>query len=438
MDERVETRTVPSFTELLAVFLKIGFLGFGGPAGQIALMHREIVDERRWLDEERYLAALNYCMLLPGPEAQQLATYIGWHLHGVRGGLAAGLLFILPGFVVITAIAAVYAAFGDVPVVEALFYGLKAAVLAIVVEALIRISRRALKSWLAYGLAAAAFLAIYALHVPFPVIIVAAGLIGALAFRRDGASPAPSPAAERPGLAAALRTAATWIAVWASLPLAVILASGSDTVFARLAAFFSVMAVVTFGGAYAVLAYVAQEAVQTHAWLSAREMLDALAMAETTPGPLILVLVFIGYLAGSRQPGLLDPVSGGLLGAVLTAWVTFAPSFLWIFVGAPFVDHIIRSPRLKAALSAVTAAVVGVILNLTVWFALHVLFARVPTVRIGPLTPAIPDLSSLDPVALALSAIAAVLVFRLKAGLAVTLGTAGALGLLARAVTSGL
>ncbi|WP_181703428.1 chromate efflux transporter [Chthonobacter albigriseus] len=424
----------PSFADLVSVFLKVGLLGFGGPAGQIALMHRMIVEERRWLDEERYLAALNFSMLLPGPEAQQLATYVGWHLHGVRGGVAAGLLFVLPGFVIITVIAAVYAAYGDVPMVAALFYGLKAAVLAIVVEALVRIARRALGSGFAYGLAAAAFVAIYALHVPFPLIVLGAAVIGAI---RGGAANGVSlpPPARRPGFGHTLRTAATWVAVWGALPLALALLTGFDGIFARLGAFFSTMAVVTFGGAYAVLAYVAQAAVETEGWLSAREMLDALAMAETTPGPLILVLVFVGYLAGFRNAGGLDPVVGGLLGALVTGWVTFAPSFLWIFVGAPYVDAIIRSPRLKAALSAVTAAVVGVILNLSVWFALHVLFREVPRTPVGPFNLDLPVLASVDGTAVALSAVSAVLVFGLKAPLWVTLTTAAALGLLAHAVS---
>ncbi|WP_181705104.1 chromate efflux transporter [Chthonobacter rhizosphaerae] len=420
----------PTLSDLAAVFARVGVLGFGGPAGQIALMHRMIIDERGWLTERRYLAALNYCMLLPGPEAQQLATYVGWHLHGVRGGLIAGLLFVLPGFVVITAIAAVYAAFGETPLVDALFFGLQAAVLAIVVEALIRIARRSLTSPLALGLAGAAFLAIFALHVPFPVVILVAAAVGAV-FGRGVARPVDAGDPPRPRSAAGtVRTALVWLSVWGSLPLLVALATGFDGTFARLGAFFSSLAVVTFGGAYAALAYVAQAAVATYGWLTAPEMLDALAMAETTPGPLVLVLVFIGYLAGFREPGGFDPVTGGLLGALVTAWVTFAPSFLWIFVGAPYVERIIASPRLGAALSAVTAAVVGVILNLTVWFALNVLFREVGTATAGPVSVSAPVLASLDPAALALSIVAAVMVFRLKAGLTVTLAVSAALGLL--------
>ncbi|WP_075214198.1 chromate efflux transporter [Mongoliimonas terrestris] len=420
----------PTLGALAGVFARVGLLGFGGPAGQIALMHRMIVDERGWLTERRYLAALNYCMLLPGPEAQQLATYVGWHLHGVRGGLVAGTLFLLPGFVLITAIAAVYAAVGETPLVEALFLGLKAAVLAIVVEALIRIGRRALTTRLALGLAAAAFLAIFVFRIPFPLVILAAALIGAVAGRGTpraldtGDPPRPR------GAAGTVATAATWIAVWAFLPVLVALVTGLDGTFARLGAFFSSLAVVTFGGAYAALAYVAQAAVETYGWLTAPEMLDALAMAETTPGPLVLVLVFIGYLAGFREPGGLDPTVGGLLGALVTAWVTFVPSFLWIFVGAPHVERILASPRLGAALSAVTAAVTGVILNLTVWFTLNVLFTRVETVAVGPLALTVPDPASLDVTALGLALVAAVLVFQVKAGLAVTLGASAALGLL--------
>lgn len=430
MDDSVDSRH-PSFRELVTVSAKIGFLGFGGPAGQIALMHRLVVEERRWISEERYLAALNYCMLLPGPEAQQLATYIGWHLHGIRGGLVSGLLFVLPGFVLITVIASVYAAIGSLPLVEALFYGLKAAVLAIVVEALIRIGKRALKDRFAVGLAAAAFLAIYVFAVPFPVIVLAAALLGA--WRTWGqVRPLLAVRSEPMPHAHTRATILTWATVWASLPLAVVLATGWESVFAKLAGFFSVMAVVTFGGAYAVLAYVAQAAVGTFGWLTPGEMLDALAMAETTPGPLILVLVFVGTLAGARDPGVLDPVLGGLLGAVVTAWVTFAPSFLWIFAGAPWVDRIIASPRLKSALSAVTAAVVGVILNLTVWFALHVLFASVPKLTYGPVSVSLPDPATLDPVALVLSLVAALMVFRLHAGLVKTLGLAALLGLAVR------
>jgi chromate transporter len=424
----------PPFKDLLTLFARVGVLGFGGPAGQIALMHRMIVDERRWMAEDRYLAALNFCMLLPGPEAQQLATYIGWYLHGIRGGIAAGVLFVLPGFLLITAIASVYAAFGDVPLVQAVFFGLKAAVLAIVVEALLRIARRALTGRLAVALAGGAFIAIFAFAAPFPLIVLAAGLIGAIVGTTAPLSPRePAPAAI--SLGATIGTALTWLAVWAALPLAMVLAAGPDTVYARLAAFFSTMAVITFGGAYAVLAYVAQAAVETYGWLTAREMLDALAMAETTPGPLILVLVFVGYLAGFRAPGPLDPVAGGLLAALVTAWVTFAPSFLWIFVGAPYVERILRSPRLKAALSAVTAAVVGVILNLTVWFGLHVLFGTVTRYEAGPIAMPIPVPGTLDIAAAGLSVLAAVMVFRLKASLTVTLSASALLGL---AVTFGL
>ncbi len=422
----------PSLGELASTFGRIGALGFGGPAGQIALMHRVLVDERGWVSEQRYLAALNYCMLLPGPEAQQLATYVGWHLHGVRGGLVAGGLFVLPGFVFITALAAVYAAFGETPFVGALFYGLKAAVVAVVLEALVRIARRALKTTLAFGLAGAAFVALFAFRAPFPLVVAAAALAGAFA-RRDAPGPvaAGDPPRPRPAGGAA-RTALAWLAVWASLPAAAAAATGCDGTFARLGAFFSGLSVVTFGGAYAALAYVAQAAVARYEWLSASEMLDALATAETTPGPLVLVLVFIGYLAGYRRPEGLAPTLGGLLGALVTAWVTFAPSFLWIFVGAPYVDRVLASPRLGAALSAVTAAVVGVLCNVTVWFALHVFFREVGRFEAGPLALALPAPGSLDPVALVLAGVAALMVFRFKAGLVATLGVAAALGLAAR------
>jgi len=436
------------FREAFGVWLKIGLLSFGGPAGQIALMHRILVDEKKWIGEARFLHALNYCMVLPGPEAQQLATYIGWMLHRTAGGLAAGLLFVIPGAIVILALSTVYAGFQAIPLVQALFFGIKAAVLAVVIEALIRIARRALKNAWMYALAAAAFVGIFFLDIPFPIIVAAAGLLGYLGGRwrpdrfivvkpHGAAADAAPRAAElaldaRPRVTAA-KTAATiaiWLAVWLA-PVAVLWAAlGWRNPFTEIGAFFSTMAVVTFGGAYAVLAYVAQEAVATYGWLSAHEMLDGLGLAETTPGPLILVLEYVGYLAGFRQPQGLNPYLAGTLGALLTVWVTFAPSFLWIFAGAPYVERTRRMQGFSAALSGITAAVVGVILNLTVWFALNVLFAAVETVRWHGIRLYVPELASLDWAALALSATAILAMLRFKLGMIPTLAAAAALGAL--------
>ncbi len=435
-----------SFGEAFRVWLKIGFLSFGGPAGQIALMHRILVDEKKWIGEARFLHALNYCMLLPGPEAQQLATYIGWMLHRTAGGLAAGLLFVIPGAFVILALSTIYAGFHKVPLVEALFFGIKAAVLAVVVEALIRIARRALKNSWMYGLAAAAFVGIFFLDIPFPIIVVAAGLIGYLGGRwrpdrfivvkphGEGAEAEPRAAeialdARQPVTASTtIATLLLWLFVWLAPVAALWLALGWSNPFTEIGKFFSAMAVVTFGGAYAVLAYVAQEAVTTYGWLSAGEMLDGLGLAETTPGPLILVLEYVGYLAAFRNPLGLNAYLGGTLGAVLTVWVTFAPSFLWIFVGAPYVERTRRMLGFSAALSGITAAVVGVILNLTFWFALHVLFAKIDTLHWSGIRLYVPELASLDWASLALAAAAIVAMLRFKVGMLVTIAAAAALG----------
>jgi chromate transporter len=442
-DETTGVGGRPSLREAVGVWARIGLLSFGGPAGQIALMHRMLVEERRWIAEPRFLHALNFCMLLPGPEAQQLATYVGWLLHGVRGGLIAGVLFVLPGAVAMLALSVAYALYGETPLVAGLFFGLKAAVLAIVVQAVVRIAGRALKTGPAKLLAAAAFVAIFALHVPFPVIVLAAGVIGFLAtragsdaFRAGGAHGSGAAAADAhiadppaPGWRRSLVTAAVWLALWLA-PTALLLAvAGPDDVFTRIGAFFSVMAVVTFGGAYAVLAYVAQAAVATYGWLGAGEMLDGLGLAETTPGPLILVLQFVGFLAAYRDPGALAPLAAGVAGAGLTLWVTFVPSFLWIFVGAPYVERVRNNAALSGALSAVTAAVVGVILNLAVWFALHVVFRTVERVAVGPLTLDLPVLASLDPAALLLLLAAAVAIFRFRLGLVPVLGGCALAGL---------
>jgi chromate transporter len=424
----------------MRVFAKIGFLSFGGPAGQIALMHRVLVDERRWLDEARFLHALNYCMLLPGPEAMQLATYAGWLLHGVRGGLVAGLLFVLPGAVVITALSAIYLLVGDVPLVQGLLFGLKAAVLAVVLEALIKVSKRALKGWPMVALAIAAFVAIAFLKLPFPAIIIGAAICGAILHLAKGGGEANNAEAEplaavpewaQPNARRLVVTVSAWSGIWL-LPLAALhLLLGGAHVFSAEALFFSKMAAVTFGGAYAVLSYVAQQAVEIHHWLLPDEMLAGLGLAETTPGPLILVLVFVGFLGGARHAGL-DPLVGGIGGALVTLWFTFVPCFLWIFAGAPYVETL-RSVRwLATALAAVTAAVVGIIANLALWFALHVLFGAVGETAIGPLTMPVPDFSTFDFAAAAIALAGGVALIRLEANLFAVLGAAMAAGVALR------
>jgi chromate transporter len=411
--------TPVAFAELLRVFTRIGFLSFGGPAGQIALMHRELVEERGWIGEDDFLHALNFCHLLPGPEAQQLATWIGWRLQGPRGGLAAGLLFVIPGAVIILALSMLYALAANLALVEALFLGVKAAVLAIVVQALLRIAGRALDTTLKQGLAAAAFLGLFLLDLPFPMIVLGAGVIGmVVAVRR------PDLLAIKPGKADAILPARPWrstilsVLVWGTIwaaPMALIaLTLGQDHVLWQIGAFFSQLAVVTFGGAYAVLAYMAQEAVQGFGWLDAGEMADGLGLAETTPGPLILVTQFVGYLAAFRSPEPFSPLVAGLLGAMLTTWVTFAPCFLWIFALAPWIDRLGHAVRLKGALAAITAAVVGVIANLTAWFALHVLFAQVGEVQFGPVRLDWPLWASFDWRAGVLAALAVLLAFQLR------------------------
>jgi chromate transporter len=419
----------PTLRDIVAEFGRIGLLSFGGPAGQIALMHRTLVEERRWLSEARFLHALNYCMLLPGPEAQQLATYAGWLVGGTRGGIIAGTLFILPGLAVLLALSFAYVVAQDTHWLGGLFFGLKAAVLALVLEALIRVGRRALTSRAAVVLAVAAFLALFVFAVPFPVVIAAAAAIGLVALPRP---PVVADAEEEDGDTGGWRRSArvglTWAVVWAApVALAALLLGPASTLVA-IGVFFSKMAVVTFGGAYAVLAYVADAAVADLGWLKPGEMVDGLALAETTPGPLILVLTYVGFLAGFRSPDGLPPTAGGFLGALMATWVTFAPSFLWIFLGAPHLERLRRNRAASAALSAVTAAVVGVIANLALWFALHVLFRRVDTVVAGPVRLAVPDPTSLDIAAVALAALAAVALMRLKLGVPATLALVGGLG----------
>jgi len=385
----------PSLSDLIRTFARIGILSFGGPAAQIALMHRELVDRHKWVTEQEYLSALSFCMLLPGPEAMQLATWIGWRQHGTIGGLIAGLLFVLPGAAIVLALSMIYAAYGQVPVVAALFTGVQAAVLAIVIEALLRVARRALRGrdhWIIAGLA---FVALFAFAVPFPVVILAAGLWG-YATTPAGTSPAAVPVAPR-----TLQTIAIWAAVWL-IPLALLGVVEGGLLF-EIGLFFSKLAVVTFGGAYAVLAWMAQAVVEDKGWLTATQMMDGLGLAETTPGPLILVTEFVGYLAGHRQGGLWM----GVAAAIVTLWMTFAPCFLWIFAGAPYVARLTAMPRLSGALAAITAAVVGVIANLSLWFALHVLFAVVTRIDAGPLSMSVPDPGTLRLFTAALAAVAA-------------------------------
>ncbi len=420
----------PTFAEATKVWARIGCLSFGGPAGQIALMHREIVEEQKWLTEQQYLSALNFCMLLPGPEAMQLATYAGWRLHGVKGGLMAGLLFVLPGALVVLALSMLYGAFGNLPWIEAIFFGVKAAVLAIVIEALLRVARRALKGNVDWLIAGAAFLALYCFDVPFPLIIIAAGIVG---FFRNN-TPNTSPSTTRPSFTALFSTIGTWATIWL-IPLTLLaMTLGTNHVLTKIGIFFSQLAVVTFGGAYAVLSYMAQAAVEQHGWLTAPEMIDGLALAETTPGPLILVTQFVGYLAASREMG---SIWGGLAGAIVTLWMTFAPCFLWIFAGAPYIEHIGKMPRLSGALAAITAAVVGVILNLSVWFGLHVLFNVVNRME-GTFKPWLPEWQTLDWAALAISVIAALALLRLHLGIPKTLALCAAFGVIWKLAFQGL
>jgi chromate transporter len=412
-------------------------------------MHQELVVRRRWIDEERFLHALNYCMLLPGPEAQQLATYIGWLMHKTRGGLAAGLLFVLPGFVSILVLSLLYAGFGQLPAVAALFFGLKAAVLAVVVEAVLRVGKRALTSRAHVVLAAAAFLAIFFLHVPFPLVVVGAAALG-LVGQRWLPSLFPAPQASQvddsqqsvigllasagelghttPSRSRAARVLLVCALLWGLPLLALRWSLGPGSVFVHEGLFFSQAAVVTFGGAYAVLAYIAQEAVATYHWLMPGEMLDGLGLAETTPGPLIMVVQFVGFMGAFRHPGELPPLLAGVCGSVVTVWVTFVPCFLWIFLGAPYIEALRGNRALRAALSAITAAVVGVILNLSLWFGLHVLFRRLTEHTFGPVRLLVPELASLDVAAAALAALSMLALFRFKLGLPKTLAASAALG----------
>ncbi len=449
--DRAEEKHGVSLAEAFRVWLRVALLSFGGPAGQIAVMHRIIVEEKRWIGENRFLHALNYCMLLPGPEAQQLATYIGWLMHRTWGGVIAGMLFVLPGIVSIMALSWIYALYGKVGIVSALFFGLKAAVLAVVLQAVVRIGSKALKNEVMIGLAAAAFVALYFFGAPFPAIVLGAGLVGYLgaragvpAFRIGGGHGASGgaavpdeesllgedlPAHARPTLAQALRVSAICLALWLVPVVALLATLGSDNVFTTIALFFSKMAVVTFGGAYAVLAYVAQEAVDTYRWLQPGEMLDGLGMAETTPGPLIMVLQFVGFMGAYRDPGSMSPLMAGTLGGLLATWVTFVPCFLFIFLGAPFIEKLRGNQALHGALSAITAAVVGVVLNLAMWFAVHTIFRQTFPVRGFGLAFDAPVLASVDIWSLLLSVAAVIAMFGFKAGVIPTLAACSAAGI---------
>ncbi len=428
----------PAFGEFFRVWLKIGCVNFGGPAGQIALMHRIVVDDKKWIDEPRFLHALNFCMLLPGPEAQKLATYIGWLLHGARGGLTSGILFVLPGAMVMLGLSLLYALGRGIPLVDGALFGIKAAVLVIVLEALVRIGRRALKTPLLLSLAGAAFVGIFFFSLPFPLIVIAAAVVGYLVAQSTPeqlgltheveALVPPAPDRWRQAIVASVVGLAVW---WAPIAL-IAITLGPDHVLMSIGLFFSKLAVVSFGGAYALLAYMAQEAVETYRWMTAPEMVDGLGLAETTPGPLILVTQFVGFLAAYRDAAPFSPLVAGILGAALTTWVTFTPSMLWIFAGAPFVEQLRANRRLSGALAAITAAVVGVILNLSVWFALHVLFGQVDERHIGWLRWYAFDPLALDWKAASLAAVAAVLAFALHRGLIEVVAIMATLGVAMR------
>jgi len=455
-----------SFREAFKVWTRIGLLSFGGPAGQIALMHRMLVEERKWIGNDRFLHALNYCHLLPGPEAQQLAVYIGWLLHGTKGGLAAGLLFVVPGMLTILALSILYAGFHQTAAVQAFFYGLKPAVLAIVVAAVFRIAAKALKTPYLMGLAGLAFIAMFFYQAPFPLVIVASGMLGYLGTSLcprflgescpgwicGGSTAAQEPDDEgivdillakdsegrfTPTLKRSLKVLAVWGTIWLGPVLLLLLLLGPEHVYTKIALFFSKMATVTFGGAYAVLAYMAQEAVAGYGWLQPGEMLDGLALAETTPGPLIQVVQFVGFLAAFRAPGLLNPYAAGTLGALLTVWVTFAPCFLWIFLGAPYVEKLRRNRVMNGALSGITAAVVGVVLNLSIWFGINALFADTGVLHLlGAKVPA-PQLASADWFGLALAALAYLAMKYLRLGMIVVLAACAAIGFLWKFFISG-
>jgi chromate transporter len=426
--------TKPSLGELTRAFSQIGILSFGGATAQIAMMHTLAVDERRWLDDARFMRALNLCMLLPGPEAQQLATYIGWHLHGIRGGLISGILFVLPGAVLMLGLSLLYSLGSGIGIVDGLFFGIKAAVLAIVAQAVIKLSKRALKTRAFVALAAAAFAAFAFLNVPFPVVIIAAAAVGILFARSNPGAFAAVPVDPMP---AALRWRATGRAVagglaawWLPVALAAVLLGGGHVV-VQLALFFSKLAILSFGGAYALLAWLADEAV-IKGWVTTREMIAGLGLAETTPGPTILVTQFVGFIGGWKEPGTLSPVISAIAAASLTTWVTFAPSFLWIFAGAPWLDDLLRNCTLAGALQGITAAVVGAISWLALWFVLNTIFRHAGFAHFGAFRVPSVSLADLDPVALALALLAILLTFVLKRSMLQVIGICAVLGVLAK------
>ena len=414
----------PNLSESTRAWAKIGVLSFGGPAAQIALMHKVVVEQKSWLKEQQFLNALNFCMLLPGPEAMQLATYAGWRMHGLIGGLIAGLLFVVPGAIVILALAAIYSSFGEVPLIQALFLGIKAAVLVIVLEALLKVSKRALLTTQYYVIAALAFVGIFFFALPYPLIILAAALWGFFRPTTEAFELTPTSDAHRTSLSETVGRIVIWLAVW-WIPILALWLGGANQILVDISIFFSKLAVVTFGGAYAVLAYMAQDVVTINGWLTATEMVDGLGLAETTPGPLILVTEFVGFLAANREGGFWL----GVAGAAITLWVTFIPCFLWIFVGAPYIEWLSAQSRLKGALSAITAAVVGVILNLSIWFAIHVLFGKVDKTVVGPLHVLMPDLVSIDWRAFILALAAAIVLLGLRWNMILTLALSALGGL---------
>jgi chromate transporter len=449
--EEVDSHGV-SFMDASRVWMKIALNSFGGPAGQIAVMHRYLVEEKRWISEERFLHALNYCMLLPGPEAQQLATYIGWLLHKTPGGIVAGTLFVIPGFFCMLVLSILYAGYQNLSFVQWLFFGLKPAVLAIVIEAVLRIGKRALNTRFAIVLAALAFVSIFFFDVSFPVIILSAALLGYLGGRlhpelfknvnngniqsRECTGAAVDTLMERgelahtrPSMLHSLGVALVWSALWFVPIMLVFVFVGPQSVLFHESVFFSKMAVVTFGGAYAVLAYVAQQAVETHGWLNPGEMLDGLGLAETTPGPLIMVLQFVGFLGAYRNPGGLDPMVSGILGAVLTTWVTFVPCFLWIFLGAPYIERLRGNKSLHVVMSSITAAVVGVVLNLAIWFGLHTVFGSIRDLYVWGMHLQIPVWHTAEIPSLCIAVVAMLALFRFKVGMITTIAACAGLGM---------
>lgn len=447
-------KETPTLFDAFKVWLKISLLSFGGPAGQISIMHKFLVEQKQWISDKRFLHALNYCMLLPGPEAQQLATYIGWILHRTFGGLIAGLLFIIPGVIIILILSILYAEFQELKLINALFFGLKAAVLAVVIEAIIKIGKRALKSKAMYAIAFGTFIGIFFLSIPFPILIIIAAIIGVIEkiikrksdFNVNNISEQMVPdkntaiidikldnnvfAHTEPSFRQSVKVAIIWLIIWLGPIFVMILTLGTTNVFVQEGLFFSKIAVVTFGGAYAVLAYVAQQAVYNYQWLSPGEMLNGLGMAETTPGPLIMIVQFVGFMGAYRNPGQLDPITAGILGSMITTWVTFAPCFLWIFLGGPYIEKLRNNKVLASALSAITAAVVGVILNLAVWFSLHVIFKTVNEVFIGFIHVWVPVWDTIEYASIAIAVGALISSLLLKIGIIPTLLISAIIGVL--------